>query len=35
MLYVYLKKERENLTQEQVSMMREIAKAFKNEQEEF
>ena len=34
MLYVYLKKERENLTQEQVSMMREIAKEFKNEQEE-
>ena len=34
MLYVYLKKERENLTQEQVAMMREIAKEFKNEQEE-
>ena len=34
MLYVYLKKERENLTPEQISMMREIAKEFKNEQEE-
>ncbi|MBR4171458.1 MAG: type II toxin-antitoxin system RelE/ParE family toxin [Kiritimatiellae bacterium] len=34
MLYVYLKNERENLTPEQVSMMREVAKGFKNEQEE-
>ena len=34
MLYVYLKNERENLTPEQISMMREIAKEFKNEQEE-
>ncbi|MBQ7189808.1 MAG: type II toxin-antitoxin system RelE/ParE family toxin [Kiritimatiellae bacterium] len=34
MLYVYLKNERENLTPEQVSMMREVAKEFKNEQEE-
>ena len=34
MLYVYLKNERENLTSEQISMMREITKEFKNEQEE-
>jgi hypothetical protein len=34
MLYVYLKNERENLTPEQVAMMREITKEFKNEQEE-
>ena len=34
MLYVYLKNERENLTPDQISMMREIAKEFKNEQEE-
>ena len=34
MLYVYLKNERENLTPNQISMMREIAKEFKNEQEE-
>ena len=34
MLYVYLKRERENLTPNQISMMREIAKEFKNEQEE-
>ena len=34
MLYVYLKNEREDLTPEQISMMREIAKEFKNEQEE-
>ena len=33
MLYVYLKNERENLTPEQIAMMREIAKEFKNEQE--
>jgi len=34
MLYVYMKNERENLTPVQISMMREIAKEFKNEQEE-
>ena len=34
MLYVYMKNERENLTPDQISMMREIAKEFKNEQEE-
>ena len=33
-MYVYLKRERENLTPNQISMMREIAKEFKNEQEE-
>ena len=31
MLYVFLKNERENLSREQVSAMREIAKEFKNE----
>ena len=31
MLYAYLKNERENLTPEQISMMREIAKEFKHE----
>ena len=31
MLYAYLKNERENLTPEQLSMMREIAKEFKHE----
>ena len=31
MLYVFLKKERENLSQEQIAAMREIAKEFRNE----
>ena len=31
MLYAYLKNERENLSPDQIALMREIAKEFKNE----
>ena len=34
MLYVYLKNERENLTPDQVRLMRQIAEEYKHEQEE-